>query len=103
MNRRLRCFAYGRPDDWEAICVDLNIAVNGTTLEQVTESLGVCISLYLAAVADSPEEDRRRLLHRRSPWHVRAKLACWSRLPSLNGGVSRPKGFSVSERLLTPA
>ena len=103
MNRMLRCYAYGRPNDWEAICIDLDIAVNGTTLQEVTESLGVCISLYLEAVANSPEEDQHRLLHRRSPWHVRAKLACWARLPWISSGVSGPMGFSVSERQLPSA
>lgn len=75
MNRSLRCYGYGGRNSWQAICVDLDIAVQGRSINEVKDSLRVCVEMYLSAVADTPVEDQHRLLNRRSPWYVRAKLA----------------------------
>ena len=70
----LRCYAFGSGDSWEAICVDFDIAVSGTSLGEVRSSLETGIELYLEEVAEAAPEDRRYLLSRRSPWRVRAML-----------------------------
>ena len=46
-HRSLRCYAEGRDGDWEAICLDLDIAVQGSSFEEVFRSLQEAISLYL--------------------------------------------------------
>lgn len=76
----LQCYAYRDGDTWEAICVDLDIATFAPSLDEVKASLVTCIELFLEGVAEAPPEDRRPLLRRRSPWHLRAKLAAltWS-------------------------
>lgn len=72
--RIVRCHAEGKNGDWHAICMDLDIAVQGSSFEEVFHSLNDAISLYLETVADLPAEDRERLLHRPAPWPVRLKF-----------------------------
>jgi predicted RNase H-like HicB family nuclease len=69
--RTLHCYAEGRDGDWEAVCLDLDIAVQGRSFEQVLGSLQEAISLYLKAVADLPEAQRPALLSRPVPFMVR--------------------------------
>jgi predicted RNase H-like HicB family nuclease len=73
-HRSLRCYAEGRDGDWEAICLDLDIAVQGNSFEKVFHSLQDAISLYLESVTDLPPEERRNLLHRPAPFPVRFKF-----------------------------
>lgn len=96
MSRRLRCYAYGRGNTWQAICVDLDIAVHATSVEEVKDALRMSVESYLSAVADTPAEDQHRLLNRSCPWYVRAKLACLAWLPRSATGTTRPEGFLVS-------
>ena len=94
----LRCYAYGNGNGWEAICTDLDIAVDGASLEDVKASLATCVELYLEGVAESPPEERSRLLARRSPWGVRAKLASLTWLDGILNLNSRPPGFVLQSR-----
>jgi predicted RNase H-like HicB family nuclease len=73
-SRSLRCYAEGRDGEWEAICLDLDIAVQGNSFEEVFRSLQQAISLYLEAVTDLPPEERRDLFHRPAPFPVRFKF-----------------------------
>lgn len=72
--RRLQCFAHGRPGDWEAICTDLDLAVQGTSFEDVQRMLNEAVCSYVEDAMQESEETRRQLLKRRSPWHVRIGL-----------------------------
>ncbi len=74
MTRTLRCYAEGGPGDWEAICLDLDIAVQGETFEEVYRSLGEAIALYGEAVSDLPADERARLVQRPSPLSVRLRF-----------------------------
>jgi predicted RNase H-like HicB family nuclease len=73
-NRTLHCYAEGRDGEWEAICLDLDIAVQGRSFEEVFASLQEAVALYLETVADLPPEERRPLLHRSAPLSVRLKF-----------------------------
>jgi predicted RNase H-like HicB family nuclease len=72
--RNLRCYAEGRDGDWEAICLDLDIAVQGGSFDEVFASLREAISLYLETVDDLPPQDQQALLHRRTPFTIRARF-----------------------------
>jgi hypothetical protein len=72
--RSLHCYAEGQDGDWEAICLDLDIAVQGRSFEEVFASLQGAISLYLKSMTDLPAEERRSLLHRPAPLPVRLKF-----------------------------
>jgi predicted RNase H-like HicB family nuclease len=73
-HKSLRCYAEGSDGDWEAICLDLDIAVQGSSFEEVFTSLQDAISLYLKSVTDLQPEERRTLLHRPAPLSVRFKF-----------------------------
>ena len=63
----LHCYATGRDGDWEGICLDLDIAVQGSSFEEVARSLHDAVSLYLESVSSLPEEQQAHLLHRPAP------------------------------------
>ena len=92
----LRCYAFGTGNSWEAICVAFDIAVSGSTLAEVKSSLAVGIELYLEEVAEASAEDRRYLLNRRSPWHVRAKLRFRAWTDRLFAGVAGFRQFTLA-------
>jgi predicted RNase H-like HicB family nuclease len=73
-NRTLHCYAEGCDAEWEAICLDLDIAVQGRLFEEVVASLQEAIALYLETVADLSPEERRPLLHRSAPFFIRLKF-----------------------------
>lgn len=73
-SRRLRCYAEGRNGDWEAICLDLDIAVQGGSFEEVFTSLQEAISLYLETIAELPPKEQISLLGRPAPLIVRLKF-----------------------------
>ena len=77
MRRIVRCYAEGREGDWEAICLDLDIAVQGGSFEDVFHALNDSVALHLAAVADLPEKERGHLLHRPAPFFVRLKFLAY--------------------------
>jgi hypothetical protein len=95
----LKCYAYREGDAWEAICVDLDIATFGTSLDEVKQSLATCIELYLGRVAELPAHERSDFLARKSLWHLRAKLAFTTWLSCLRGAAGRFRGFSFQPDL----
>ena len=95
MALELRCYAYRDGEAWEAICVDLDIATFAGTLDEVKESLAVCIDMYLERVAELPSEEQHGFLTRRSPWHLRIKLAVLTWLSGLRGDADRARYFTL--------
>jgi len=67
MSPYLRCYAEGRPGEWEAFCLDFDLAVQGESLPEVIESLDTAISLYLERVGELPAAEKSRFLRRRAP------------------------------------
>lgn len=70
----LMCYAEGRDGDWEAFCLDLDIAVQGETFEEVFHALNDAIALYLETVMELPEEERGHLLNSPAPLSLRVKF-----------------------------
>ena len=70
MRNKLLCFAHGRDDDWQAICLDLDIAVQGRSFEEVRDGLEKAVVSYLRD-ALKEEQPARRLLNRSAPWYIR--------------------------------
>lgn len=75
MARTLHCYASGRDGEWEAIRLDLDIAVQGRSSEEVRESLARAITMHLERVMEVPEEERAGLLRRPVPLLVRLRYA----------------------------
>lgn len=65
----------GRPGDWQAICVDFDLAVQGESLEDVRRELADAIETYLEYVADLPQDEQARFLNRKAPLGLRLRLA----------------------------
>lgn len=74
VNNVFRCYAYGRGLQWQALCIDLDLAVRGSSFQEVKASLAKAIDMYLETMTDLPADEQRQLLPRRSPRHVRTRL-----------------------------
>ena len=93
MDVNLKCYVYGGGASWEAICVDLNVAVCGNSQREVQASLRKAVDLYLETVAALPAAEQRGFLSRRAPWHTRTKLAILTWLSTLRSGPDRSQAF----------
>ena len=91
----LQCYAYRDGDTWEAVCIDFDIATFAPSLDEAKASLVTCIELFLEGVAEAPPDDRRHLLRRRSPWHLRAKLAALTWLSRLRNDARQALQFTL--------
>lgn len=65
------CYIEGQGVRWQGLCVDFDLTVAGTSLEEVKVMLHRVVSSYVADAMAEDEPDRTRLLSRRSPWHTR--------------------------------
>jgi len=68
----LLCFAHGQGDQWEAICLDLDLAVQGRSYQEVYEGLSRAVGAYVEDALKEKPDVARRLLRRKAPWHIRA-------------------------------
>ncbi len=77
----LRCYAVSRGREWEALCLDLDIAVEADTFGEAKRGLEGAIDSYLATVTELPAKERKRMLKRKAP--LKAWLAYyWAILQS---------------------
>lgn len=74
MREALRCYAEGCNGEWEAICLDLDIAVQEKTFEAVFHALNEAIALHVEAVTALPETERAHLLDRPAPLSLRLRF-----------------------------
>ena len=105
MMRKLKCYAWGKPGDWEGLCVDLDLAAQGENFEEVRRELGDAIETYLDYVADLPENEQARFLNRKAPLGLRLQLTLKHRafylLNSLKIG-SDGRDFARAGFVVTP-
>jgi hypothetical protein len=73
--RMLWGYAHGRPGAWEAICVDLDIAVQGDSFDEVRSLLTEAVTTYVEDAMKEEPQDARRLLNRRAPFWSQVKFA----------------------------
>jgi hypothetical protein len=94
------CVAHGHGSQWEGLCLDLDIAVQGQSLEQVKTSLESMIASYIEDAGHEDEATRNKLLGRRAPLSVRVpwalRLFFRSILSNRNRGSDETVGFPVS-------
>ncbi|MCY4101405.1 MAG: type II toxin-antitoxin system HicB family antitoxin [Rhodobacteraceae bacterium] len=74
MNNYSVCYYWDNGTEWEGLCTTYDIAMFGTTLEETEQYLEEAIETYLEEVYKLPEQDKNRLLKRRSPWYLRLTL-----------------------------
>lgn len=103
MRRTFQCYAHGTDGDWEAICVDLDLAVQGVSLADVRVQLNNMIADYVASAMEEEPTVCRQLLGRRAPWHVRWGLAFRLLIYSLTESWRRRSEQQASFPVLCPA
>ena len=99
MDLKLKCYVHGGGASWEAICVDLNVGVCGTSQPEVRASLGKAVDLYLGTVATLPATEQDGFLSRRTPSHTRARLAILTWFSALKSGCDRSQAFIFQSQL----
>lgn len=74
MLSELICFVHGRGSQWEAICTDYDISVEGASPGEALQTLTKAVQSYIADAMVEDATNRERLLNRRSPWRVELML-----------------------------
>lgn len=70
----LRCYAENSDGQWQAFCLDLDLAAQGESLGEVRDTLHAMIVEYVFdAVAGEDQEHAAYLLTRRAPFSVWAR------------------------------
>lgn len=64
------CYAHGRPGDWEGVCIDFDIAVQGRSFAEVQHLLECAVHEYVAAAMEEAPDVCAKLLNRRAPLSV---------------------------------
>ena len=67
-------YAWGNGGEWEAICVDFDISVQGDSLEEVRRELRDAVETFRDYVDELPASERERFLNRKSPLGLRLRL-----------------------------
>lgn len=94
--RKVTCYAWGVPGDWEALCVDFDLAAQGKSLEEVRRELGDAIETYLEYIDEMPENERTRFLNRKAPLGLRLRLAFLCRVFALRDSLKlRASGGTI--------
>jgi len=70
-DRTFLCYAEGLGDRWEAVCLDLDIAVQGCSFNDVQTRLTEAVGDYFAYVETLPPTERQTFYCRRVPFLVR--------------------------------
>ena len=73
MRRVLHCYAEGWENQWEAFCLEFDIAVQGDSFEDVRGKMDQAIGYYLEDVAELPQEEQLAFLRRSAPFSLWAK------------------------------
>lgn len=102
-HRRLFCYIEGRGDEWEAICLDFDIAVHGGSLYEVKSLLVEAVNTYFEDVAKEAPAVRATLLNRRVPLHVRIGIVAALLWHMLRGGNESGPDFEARFEIPCPA
>jgi len=71
MENEVLCVARRHGEDWEAFCLNFDLAVQGRSFDEVRSLLSEAIMTYIEDASTEPEPARSRLLRRGVPLHVR--------------------------------
>lgn len=98
LRRTLLCYAHGHEGQWQGICLDLDIAVQGRSLEDVKQRLERSIQSYVESAGREDAGTRERLLRRRAPLWVRLRALTHFIVATLrhrNGDRESRAGFTL--------
>lgn len=86
----VRCYAKQQEGQWVALCIDLDLAAQGETLESVREKLSEQVASYLEEAISIDRAHAVTLLTRKAPFRYRAEYQ-WLR--ALHGVMRRVPAF----------
>lgn len=98
MHRSLLCYAHGRDGEWQGICFDLDIAVQGRSFDEVKNALERSIRTYVESASKEAPAVRARLLRRRAPVWMRMRAFARLMVAAIrhrNGDDESRVGFTV--------
>lgn len=98
MRESFYCVVHGRGNEWEGLCLDLDLAVHGRSFDEVKELMNEAISTYVEDARKEDEPSRSALLNRRAPLRVRAYWAMRMAMAALRGRKKdddAPVGYPV--------
>ena len=96
--RPATCYAWGKPGDWAALCVDYDIAAQGESLEQVRRELADAVATWLEYVAELPAHEQTAFLNRKAPLLLRWRLASQRRIFTLSRSLKLHNGCDSTAR-----
>lgn len=82
----LRCLALQRKGYWVAMCIDLDLSVQASTVTQARKLLKAQIASYVADAVGEDEQHVAYLLHRKAPWRF---IAMYYAVKLFNATTSR--------------
>lgn len=74
MNKAIWCYAEGQQGNWEAICLDFDLSVQGESFDAVYRDLHESILMYLDYIEGLPKDEQAQFLNRRVPLGLRLKF-----------------------------
>jgi hypothetical protein len=98
MRESFYCVVHGRGNEWEALCLDLDLAVHGRCQNEVKDLMRDAIQTYVQDALKEAEPARSALLNRQAPFRVRAYWAALIALAALRGRKrdhDTPVGYPV--------
>jgi len=82
MSQYIYGIAHGRNGQWEAFSLDFDLAVQGSSFEEVSDLLREAVKAYVATAMEQPEPIRSQLLRRSVPLRIKLvwglKIALWT-------------------------
>jgi len=74
MERTFRCYIEGKGADWEAVCLDLDVAVQGESFHDVVDRLVEAVKLHVQYVLSLPAAEQSRFWARSAPFALRVRF-----------------------------
>ena len=99
MQRVLRCYAEGKGTRWEAICLDLDIAVQGESLREALDELTSAVQFHVEHILSLPQQEQDRFWNRRAPMSMRLRFL-WHVLVSTFRSYRKSNGKERAELLI---
>lgn len=99
---KLWCVAKGNEEGWEALCVDLDIAVEGRSFEDARARLNDAIRTYVEDASKEDSATYQALIQRKAPLHVRLAWA-WGLFVHALFGKNRNHNLTAGFDLPCPA
>ena len=90
------CYVFGHGNRWEGLCVDLDLAVMGRTLDEVRNRLDRSIATYIEDALAEGGATAVRLLRRKAPLRVRLGLLARMAHDAVRNGRDGDDRFSGS-------